>query len=172
MARAHFVKKARKANKAAGIKKGDSYYWWKFRRGGKRISKTPPRRSQLTQSEFYGVMYDCEDTVADAGAEFVKAEDADTSDLVQALRDAVTSIEEQRDQCQERFDNMEQAFSGGCPTMELLETRVSNCDDIIQSLEQVADDLEGEEGPAKGETHEQWRERCAQKLEEVSWDYE
>ncbi len=52
MARAHFVKKARKDNPAAGIKAGDSYYWWKFRRGGKHYSKTAPRPSQLTQSEY------------------------------------------------------------------------------------------------------------------------
>lgn len=55
MARAHFVKKARKDNPA--VKAGESYYWWKFRRGPKRYSKERPRPSQLTQSEFYGQVY-------------------------------------------------------------------------------------------------------------------
>jgi hypothetical protein len=57
MARAHFVKKARKAIPGTDIKKGDSYYWWKFRFGGKRTSKTAPKASQLTQSEFWVVGY-------------------------------------------------------------------------------------------------------------------
>ena len=39
MPRVHHVKSARKDNPVA--KKGESYYWWKFRYGGKRYSKTP-----------------------------------------------------------------------------------------------------------------------------------
>lgn len=31
MARLHFVKSARKDNPSAEVKKGESYYWWKFR---------------------------------------------------------------------------------------------------------------------------------------------
>ena len=56
MPRVYFVKKARK-DYPVGIKKGDSYYWWKFRYGGIHRSKTRPRPSQLTQSEFLSTIY-------------------------------------------------------------------------------------------------------------------
>jgi hypothetical protein len=55
MPRVNFVKKARKAIPSSGIKVGDSYYWWKFRYGGKFVSKERPRQSQLTQSKLSGV---------------------------------------------------------------------------------------------------------------------
>ena len=67
MARAHFVAKARTDHPEGGIKKGESYYWWAFMVGGrggpKHYSKTPPRRSQLTQSEFYSALYEIEDSL-------------------------------------------------------------------------------------------------------------
>lgn len=63
MARATFVKKARKDIPGTDIKAGESYYWWKFRFGGKHYSKTPPRRSQLTQSDFLGQLYAIEDEI-------------------------------------------------------------------------------------------------------------
>lgn len=56
MPKVHFVKAARKDNSV--VKAGESYYWWQFRHGGKRYSKTAPRRSQLTQSEKLGKAYE------------------------------------------------------------------------------------------------------------------
>jgi len=67
MAHATFVKSARKAIPDHGIKVGDSYYWWKFRFGGKHISRYWPRPSQLTQSEFYSTLYGCQETIEDLG---------------------------------------------------------------------------------------------------------
>jgi len=65
MARANFVKAAAKDYPEQGIKKGDSYYWWKFRHGGKRYSKTMPKQSQLTQSEFLSGVWSVEETLAE-----------------------------------------------------------------------------------------------------------
>ena len=42
MPRVNYVKKARKAIPGADIKVGDAYYWWKFRYGGKHVSKIRP----------------------------------------------------------------------------------------------------------------------------------
>ena len=61
MPRLHFVKHARKAIPSIKVEKGDSYYWWKFPYRPRTVSKTRPRRSQLTQSEFYAAMWDHED---------------------------------------------------------------------------------------------------------------
>jgi hypothetical protein len=71
-----FVKKAQKDIPGTNIKKGDSYYWWKFRFGGKRTSKTYPKRSQLTQSDFLQRIYEIEDQLS--GASFSEPKDVET----------------------------------------------------------------------------------------------
>lgn len=65
MASVTFVKKAMKDYPDHGIKKGESYYWWKFRFGGKHYSRTPPRQSQLTQSEFWGTVWGTQEGIDD-----------------------------------------------------------------------------------------------------------
>jgi len=65
MPQVHFVQKARKDYPGQGIKKGESYYWWKFRYGGRFASKTQPRPSQLTMSEYLGTAYTLQEQVED-----------------------------------------------------------------------------------------------------------
>lgn len=48
-AKVHFVKKARKSNKRFGVKKGQSYWWWKFNYGGKIISRHDPKVSHVVR---------------------------------------------------------------------------------------------------------------------------
>ena len=73
MTRAHFVKKARKDHPEGDIKKGDSYWWWAFMVGGrggpKHYSKTQPKASQLTQSEYLGSIADIQDELNALGAD-------------------------------------------------------------------------------------------------------
>ena len=100
MPRVHHVKKARKAH-PGGIEKGDSYYWWEFRYGGTRYSKTYPRRSQLTQSKMSGVY-----------AGFEGLEDAvnnqDRSEVESALEEYKSAIDEARDE----YEDADQQFGG------------------------------------------------------------
>lgn len=81
MTTAHFVKKARKTIRGTGIKKGDSYWWWKFRHGEKHVSKTQPRQSQLTGSEFLGTVFSIEESLADVDV-------ADREAVASAIEDA------------------------------------------------------------------------------------
>ena len=67
MPRVKHVQSARKAIPSAGIEVGDSYYWWKFRYGGKRVSKTYPKRSQLTQS-LWSSVYAAQEELEEAKA--------------------------------------------------------------------------------------------------------
>lgn len=169
MARLHFVKKARKTIRGAGIKKGESYYWWKFRHGGKRVSKTKPRRSALTQSEFYGVMYDAEDDVAAAIEAFQGG--GDVADLACAINEAASSVSEQADECDDKASNLESAFPNGCPSLELLQNRAEQARSISDELESAAGQIEGSE-PEEGETDEDWRSGIVSEAEGVNWDYE
>jgi len=98
MPRVHFVKKARKPNPVAEI--GEPYYWWKFRYGGKRFSKTHPKQSQLTQSEFLGRYYAIQEGLNE-GCYFT---DFDTlNDGIETLRN---ELEELMEETQEKLDNM------------------------------------------------------------------
>ena len=145
MARATHVLKSRKAIPESvcgikgGIPEGSAYYWWKFKRGGKRWSMTPPRRSQLTQSSFYSAVYDLEDDVIS---------NATADDGLAGLRDDVTSqLQEISDQCQESLDNMPEGLQQGS-TGELLQERIDAMDSAISEFDSLEleepddDDLE------------------------------
>jgi hypothetical protein len=126
MARATFVKKARRAVPDAGIAVGDSYYWWKFRHGGKHYSKERPKRSQLTQSDFYSRMYDLEDDVIGS---------AEANDSLPGVRDDVVSqLEEIRDECEEKRDNMPEQLQDS-DTGTMLQERYDALDGAVQEFE-------------------------------------
>jgi len=133
MPRVHVVKSARKPQPHAGIEVGDSYYWWKFRFGGKHVSKTRPSRSQLTQSDFFSQMYAIED---DTIQNIETAED---------IRNVIDELETLRDETQEKFDNMPDSLQYGS-TGELLESRVEGCEEMINELDNCAMELEDKEG--------------------------
>ena len=149
MTKAHFVKKARKAHPAGGIKKGESYYWWAFMVGGrggpKHYSKTPPRRSQLTQSEFLGSLYDIEDDLAALTVETLEERD----DIVQRLNDLA---DEQEEKCNNMPEGLQQSGSG-----EMLTERAEACRNAATELEQV--DIEDDD-----------KEAALQALQDVSID--
>lgn len=125
MPRVNKVEKAAKDQPDHGIKKGDTYYWWKFRFGGKRVSKTFPKASQLTQSEYLSEIYSIHEDFADT-------EDGDLRD---AIPDLVDRIRECGEGCQERLDNMPEGLQQGS-TGEMLQERIDCC-------ESAADELEG-----------------------------
>lgn len=148
MPRVHYVKKARKDNPA--VKAGESYYWWKFRHGGKRYSRTPPRPSQLTQSPYYGQVRSLVERVEDESP-------TDNDDWI-SLRDEVREeLEALGQECQDNLDNMPDSLQYS-PTGELLQERIDACDNAtmeIDSLEEfdgddieqdVRDELEDEDG--------------------------
>lgn len=153
MPKVHHVKKALKDNRVC--KKGESYYWWKVKTGPasgiRRMSKTYPKSSQLTTSEFLGSVYSLQEEMADAKFDTIE-------DLQAAVEDWVSQIEEIRDNCQEKFDNMPEGLQQG-ETGQLLEERVSLMDDWANNLQGV--DLE----PENDKTDVQ--EFIAEKLEEI-----
>ena len=138
MARAHYVKKARKDNPA--VKAGESYWWWQFRFGGKRYSATQPRSSQLTQSAYYSTIRSiCE------GIDDWKGGAGD----LESLRDElVQQLQAAGEECQESLDNIPEALQEA-PTGELLQERIDTCEggvselesyDIETGVQEIADD--------------------------------
>ena len=131
MPRVTFVKSARKANPVAEV--GQPYYWWKFRHGGKRFSKTFPRPSQLTQSEYLQGIRSLAEQVQDASI--------DTVEAFEELRDdIVNSVIELREMQQDSLDNMPESLQYS-PSGELLQERI----DALESAESDMENLEAEE---------------------------
>lgn len=133
MTRAHFVKKARKAYRNDGIKKGESYYWWKFRHGAKQRSKIRPRQSQLTQSEFWSTVYSCREQIEDVPG---------CTDLESVRDDVVSQLELMRDEIEGRKDNMPEGLQEGS-TGQMLEERMNALDECVSALQDV--DCSGDE---------------------------
>lgn len=158
MPKVHRVAKARKDQKGAGIKKGDTYYWWKFRYGGKHVSKTYPKPSQLTQSEYLSGLLSLEET----------GWSGDTrEDAAQSFRDVAGEVQDLGEEQGNRRDNMPESLQDS-ETGELLQTRADRCEEITQALEEAADELDRWE-PEAGEEAEAWRERADELWSEIDW---
>lgn len=140
MARAHFVKKARKDNPVA--KKGEPYYWWKFNFGRKQYSKGAPSRSQLTQSAFLGQIYDIEDRISCTSIE-------DQTDAEGQIADLVADLENLRDECQESLDAMPEHLQETSSSGELLTERIESVEEMTSEL--VGIDTEVDELQDEGE---------------------
>lgn len=171
MARANFVKAARKDYPDHGIRKGESYYWWQFQFGPKHYSKTPPKASQLTRSEFASTLLSAEEQFHELKA--------DAYDSVESFKEAVDAIkgdlESLRDDTDEKFNNMPESLQQG-DTGQLLETRVSELDDLISSFDSLdaeePDELDeeelAEEMELSGESAEEIKKRrVKEKIEEL-----
>ncbi|KKN90154.1 hypothetical protein LCGC14_0232700 [marine sediment metagenome] len=139
MPRVHHVKKARKDNPV--VKRGEPYYWWKFAFGPKRFSKTHPRRSQLTQSDFLGQVYDLEDEIGDLKA------DSALNDFTDDFAERIRALgEEQADKRANMPEQLQDA-----PTGEMLEGRQCSCDEWADNFENL--DFEFDEDAAKEEVN-------------------
>jgi ATP:corrinoid adenosyltransferase len=172
MAKATFVKKARKDIPQANIKAGESYYWWKFRYGGKHYSKTPPRPSQLTSSEFWSTLYAIQEEMEDRVVE--------TKEDFDSLKDEIISqLTDLRDTCEERLSNMPDHLQE-VGTGEILTNRISSLEDYISEIENVecyydedelAEEVKSEEFEEDEEIdNEKVKELVQKKIEEILSD--
>lgn len=126
MPRVHHVHKAQKDYPQDGIKKGESYYWWKFRYAEKCRSKTHPTPSQLTRSEFWGEVFGIQE-------ELSACSDRDElSGIIERIRELATQQEEKK-------NNMPDSLQDG-PIGELLDERQTSLDEWADELEGVDED--------------------------------
>lgn len=132
MPKVTFVKSARRALPQYNIAVGDSYYHWGTKSGSrfvKRYSKTRPTRSQLTNSDFLGQLYE----IYDAQIPYCETPD-DLREAAQALRDLG---EEQRG----KYDNMPEGLQQG-ETGQRLEGRADGCGEAADEIDAAADNWE------------------------------
>lgn len=145
MPRVHFVRKARKDNPVA--KRGESYYWWKFRYGPKRYSKTPPKPSDLTQSQYLTVIYSCQEQFSETPDPTQMSAEGDGHEaIIDALgtaEDNLSSIadelEELVSQYEESASNIEEHFQYS-ELAENLRTAGDECQTAVDDLRMLSDE--------------------------------
>jgi len=167
MARAHFVKTAAKDN--AVVKKGESYWWWAFRFGGKHFSKEQPKPSQLTQSAYMSGVLALQEMID----EFPLNEVAD----LEMLRDDVDSqLDEIKSTVEDSLSNMPEGLQQG-ETGSMMQERIDACDSAqsdAQSLDtEFTSDLtdnaqEGDDPPTEDELAEELQTWLDDKRNELS----
>jgi len=130
MARANFVAKAQKDNPVA--LKGESYWWWKFRYGPKRFSKTRPERHQLTQSAFYSQLWQLEDDFERTVHEINTVEE-----LPELIESMSADLEALMEECQESLEAMPESLQESSASGELLTERIEGLDGWINELQNI-----------------------------------
>lgn len=169
MPRVNFVKKARKDIPGTDIKKGDSYYWWKFRFGGKHVSKTQPKPSQLTQSEFKSAMYDIEERISNLSASGTSIDELKTE--IESIAEDIRSLgEEQTDKLSNMPEGLQQGSTG-----EMLQGRYDSCEDMAGQLDNIDTDVEEPGEDASEEDKAEYERRLQEIVDEaqgVSYDGE
>ena len=154
MTKANFVKKARKDYPDAGIKAGESYYWWKFN-FQKHIyrSKTAPTRQQLTTSDFLSQVYDIEDHIGNLSTE---------DDLASEVESITTEIEELSSETEDRLNNMPDQLQEGSSSGQLLQERIDSLSEFQSDLEGIDTDVD-EAGIKEEETNTYIDEKAKEK---------
>lgn len=147
MPRVHHVKAARKANPVA--QPGEPYYWWKFRHGGKRYSKTYPRPSQLTQSDKLSRAYALGERIEDL--ERPEADDVDAlAAAIEAAADALEEVageaRELAEEYRESAENIRSAFAESV-TADDCEDKAEALEGWADEIEAVKDGLDGDDDP-------------------------
>lgn len=162
MPKVHMVQKARKARPEHGIEVGDSYYWWKTRVGRgsgiKRYSKTPPTRSQLTNSGFLKELYSLQDSLHER---LVSAGAGGFSDELQSVADEVRNM---ASECEEALENMPETLRETSSSGELLQERVDALNEWADELEGMVDLMEDDDNE-DGEEEEERLEQAASEVE-------
>lgn len=134
MAKVNKVLKAAKDYPHINVKKGEPYFWWKFRHGSRVMSKTYPHPSQLTQSEFLGEMMALEESIGELSFN-------DPSEVTDWIQETKDRMEELRDAQEEKKGNMPEGLQEG-PIGEMLQARYDSLEDLINELDNIEADYE------------------------------
>lgn len=168
MPRVTHVERARKDNPVC--KAGESYYWWKFRYGGKHYSLTYPRPSQLTQSEFLSCVYSAQEEIEDWGFDVAEDLDSNAEDLRSTIESAKDEIQNAGEECESnRYnmpDHLQDVGSGA-----MLEERTEHCENMVAELDNIyIDESEFEEDTSAeaDELVDQWMEFLNEKRDEAA----
>jgi hypothetical protein len=162
MARVTHVKHANKDYPNNGIVKGQEYWWTKHAYGPKLFFTSPPKQSQLTQSEFLSQAYDLEERIGSLDAkDFETLEDLKSE--VESIVDDIRALGEEQ---QEHHDNMPEGLQDG-DIGQLLEQRSESMEDWASSLESEAESLDDDDDEESDDKDKSLKDRIAEAIEAV-----
>lgn len=185
MPKVHFVQKARKDNPVA--KRGESYYWFKFRYGPKQYSKNRPKPKDLTQSQYLTVIYSCQEQFSCLVDPTQMSADGDGHesiiDALQVAEDGLASIadeleelvsqyEESSSNIREHFeyselaDNLENAGNECSTTVDDCRMLSDACRDAKSEIEDIVEKWENSDSDDKDEKEEN-RQTLINDIDEV-----
>lgn len=148
MPRVTFVKRARNDIPRAGIKAGEPYYWWKFKNCPKSVSRTHPKPSQLTRSEFWQFVYGLRENNEHAPA---------LEDIEGNIDSIKEELEGHKSELEDKLENLPENLRYA-PSGETLQERIDALDEAINSLESVNVDTDVEEDDKEERANEIWQE--------------
>lgn len=152
MPRVHH-RKARKDYPGQGISKGEMYYATKIKTGPRSgmtlRSKTPFKKSQLTQSPFKSAWYAVEEGWHDSDKD------------AEAIRAAAEELRSAGEEVQSSLDNMPEGLQEG-DTGQMMQNRIEMAEAAADDLESLADELDSLEEPEEVEEPEDEDDEDAQ----------
>jgi vacuolar-type H+-ATPase subunit I/STV1 len=172
MPKVNFVKAARKDVPNTDIKAGESYYWWQGFKKPKRFSKTPPKPSEVVGSAFLQTLYGIDEGLNSLST---------CEDILDGLEEAISSLEELKDEVQGNLDNMPEGLQQG-NTGQMMQERIDALESYISELEEVKNQAEEnrpqeaepeskeekkEEADDEEETQEEKDEACFTELQNI-----
>ena len=122
-------RKAAKDYPASGIKKGEKYYTWKFKFGGRQRQKQRPLPEQLTQSPYLQEWLPLQREISTFDG---------TADDLENLIEQVRNLAQDQ---QDKLDNMPEGLQDG-HAGETLRERGEECEEIVSTLEDLKSQLE------------------------------
>jgi len=164
MPQVHFVQKARKDYPGQGIKKDEPYYWWKFRHGGRFASKTRPRPSQLTQSDYLSTAYSLQERIED-----LKIDPEDLEDVADELRSAAGELRTLGNEQEDKIGNMPDSLQDS-EVAERLRNSADACESVASELESAANEIVDLKGRDDLKTDDRIRDAAQAVLDNITWD--
>lgn len=141
------------------IAKGESYYWWQFKNSPKKYSKTRPKASELTQSNYLSQLYEIQERIDEISADCAE-------DLESILDDIKSNLESLKEETEGSLENMPESLQSS-PTGELLQERIDSLDNAISEFEGI--DLDYDE-PDTDQVKEEIAEDEGLDTEVEGWD--
>ena len=154
----HFVKKSRKMQKDTTTGKmipiGSSYYWWQFAFSPKTVSLTRPKPQQLTRSEYDATVMDIQDAIGEL----------DVDDLESQVSSITESIENLKNELEDKLSNMPEQLQESSSSGELLTERIDTLDSWLSGIQGV--DIEIDEESFREEVEDEVYNELLEELED------
>lgn len=159
----NFVRKAHKDYEKFGIKRGDSYYWWKSRTQGKVMSKEKPDQSKFSASPFYMNLVDAYNFVKDL------AHHSSPRELIRDHDELIGMLQHLKMTSERKLNNIPYWLHTSSNAARILYDRIQMLTKMLKDLSNV--DLDNNNDPGTKEELERFKQICKEHREAFEKHY-